>query len=85
MWYQYREKENFVEGILTDILHDTQLENELRIKLRNMGEKEIKHILYMISNQKVKDAYPTNLRGYYNVELKNQIKNEFLNILRKRY
>ena len=84
MWFKQREKERFVEGIVTDILHDSQLEYELRIKLKNMGENEIKSILYKISNQKVKDEYPMTLRAY-SIELKNAIKNEFFEILRKRY
>jgi hypothetical protein len=85
MWFKQRVYEKFVEGIVTDILHDSQLAYDLRIKLKDIGENEIKSIVYKISNQKIKADYPMNLRAFYNIKLKKEIKTEFFEILRKRY
>jgi hypothetical protein len=85
MWFKQRVYEKFVEGIVTDILYDSQLEYNLRIKLKNIGENEIKSMVYKISNQKVKGDYPMNLRALNSIELKNGIKTEFFEILRKQY
>jgi len=85
MWFKQRENEKLVEGIVTEILHDSKLTYDLRRKLKNIGENEIKSIVYKISNQKITANYPMNLRAFYNIKLKNEIKNEFFEILRKRY